>query len=103
MTEKVPATVAPPSYPDLQAQAVELGVPATGTVEEVTSAIEAVTPAMAKYQVGIWAGLPNYGCPAVGCPFLTLDGAFAVEEHITARADKEDPVHLAVLDQLTTS
>lgn len=32
------------------------------------------------YQIGEWAGHPNYGCPY--CPFATLDGTALVVAHI---------------------
>lgn len=32
------------------------------------------------YEVGTWAGIPNYGCPL--CPFRTLDGAALVVAHL---------------------
>ncbi len=32
------------------------------------------------YEVGTWAGKPNYGCPF--CTFRTLDGAGEVVTHI---------------------
>lgn len=32
------------------------------------------------YQVGEWAGHPNYGCPF--CPYRTLEGASHVVAHI---------------------
>ena len=32
------------------------------------------------YQIGTWAGLPNYGCPL--CPYATLEGTGLVVTHI---------------------
>lgn len=32
------------------------------------------------YEVGTWAGIPNFGCPL--CPFRTLDGTAVVVTHI---------------------
>jgi hypothetical protein len=48
------------------------------------------------YYIGLWSGLPNYGCPY--CGYATLEGSGAVELHILARVDQGDERHLKALE-----
>jgi hypothetical protein len=49
-----------------------------------------------EYYIGLWSGLPNYGCPY--CGYATLDGSGAVEIHILSKIDQGNPKHLVALN-----
>lgn len=49
-----------------------------------------------EYYIGLWSGLPNYGCPY--CPYATLDGPGQVELHILAMVDAGNPRHMKALE-----
>ena len=46
-------------------------------------------PDPVTYQVGTWAGIPNYGCPF--CPYRVLEGTAHVVAHI-ASAHREQAI-----------
>jgi hypothetical protein len=49
-----------------------------------------------EYYIGLWSGLPNFGCPY--CGYATLDGSGAVEIHILSKIDQGNLKHLVALD-----
>lgn len=49
-----------------------------------------------EYYIGLWSGLPNYGCPY--CSYATLQGPGAVELHILARIDQGNIKHFKALE-----
>jgi len=61
------------------------------TPQELPQEEEPTGDTTAKYQIGFWNGLPNFGCPHCGykTPNQSLTkGEQAIEEHI----DKRHPV-----------
>jgi hypothetical protein len=54
-----------------------------------------------EYYIGLWSGLPNYGCPY--CGYATLSGSDSVELHILAKVDQGNSKHLKALELVKES
>lgn len=49
-----------------------------------------------EFYVGLWCGIPNYGCPY--CLYRTLEGSGAVELHILEKIGRANPRHMKALE-----
>lgn len=48
-----------------------------------------------EYYIGLWSGIPNFGCPY--CGFATLQGSGAVEIHVLERIEQGNARHMEAL------
>lgn len=53
-----------------------------------------------EYYIGLWSGLPNFGCPY--CGYATLSGSDAVEIHILSKIEQGHTRHLKALEIKST-